>query len=103
MAVIWKVRPTPSRQIGARPQADDVAAAQPHDAGVGRELAVQHVEAGALARAIGADQRQKLAGVDGEGDVGHGLHAAERLVQAFDLQAPRSCARLCASDASRAP
>ena len=40
------------------------------EAAVGRELAVQHVEAGALARAIGADQRQQLAGVDGEGHVG---------------------------------
>ena len=71
---------------GARAQAHDVAAAQPHDAGVGRELAVQHVEAGALARAVGPDQRQQLAGVDGEGDVGHRLHAAERLVQPLDLQ-----------------
>ena len=61
--MIWKVRPTPSRQIGARPQADDVAAVEPHDAGVGRELAVQHVEAGALAGAVGTDQRQQLAGV----------------------------------------
>ena len=84
--MIWKVRPTPRRQIARGLQADDVAAFQAHDAAIGRELAVQHVEAGALARAVGADQGQQLAGVDGEGDVGHGLHAAERLVQAFDLQ-----------------
>ena len=65
---------------------------EPHDAAVGRELAVQHVEAGALARAVGADQRQQLAGGDGEGDVLDRLHAAERLVQAVDLQhRARSC------------
>ena len=71
-----------------------------HDAGVGRELAVQHVEAGALAGAVGADQGQQLAGVDGEGDVGDRLHAAERLVQAFDLQHRTSCARLAPALAS---
>ena len=41
-----------------------------------------------LARAVGADQRQHLAGRHGEGDVGHRLHAAERLVQAIDLRGP---------------
>ena len=102
MAVIWKVRPTPSRQTARGLQPDDVAAVQPHDAGVGRELAVQHVEAGALARAVGADQRQKLAGIDGERDVGHGLHAAERLVQPFDLE-DRRHARGLAPATGRAP
>ena len=46
-----------------------------------------------LARAVRADQGQKLAGVDGEGHVVDGLHAAERLVQAFDLQDRRAHAR----------
>ena len=78
---------------------------EPHDAGVGRELAVQHVEAGGLARAVGADQRQQLAGVDGEGDVGDRLHAAERLVQARRPAAPRVMrgSRQRASSALRPP
>src|SRR4029077_4902075 len=36
--------------------------------------------------AVGADQRQELAGIEGEGDVCDGLHATERLVQPLDLQ-----------------
>ena len=98
VAVIWKVRPTPSRQIARGLRPDDVAALEPHRAAVGPQLAVQHVEAGALARAVGADQRQQLAGCDGEGDVVDRLHAAEGLVQAVDLQhrahARRSPARV---------
>ena len=62
VAAIWKVRPTPSRQIsrGGRP-----ASSSPSRrivAGVGRKLAVDHVEAGRLAGAVRADQREKLAG-----------------------------------------
>ena len=71
---------------GARPQAHDIAAGQPHDAGIGHELTVQHVEAGAFAGAVGPDQGQHLARRDGEGDVGHRLDAAEGLVQSFDLE-----------------
>ena len=62
VSAIWKVRPTPWRQIASGLQADQLAAAEPHRAGVGRELAADHVEAGRLAGAVRADQRQHLAG-----------------------------------------
>ena len=86
MAVIWKVRPTPSRQTQARRQPGDRPAVEGDGAGVGLELAVQHVEAGALAGAVGADQRQHFAGGEIEVDAGHRLDAAERLAQAADRQ-----------------
>ena len=62
VSAIWNVRPTPWRQIASRPQADQLAAGERHRAGVGRELAADHVEAGRLAGAVRADQRQHLAG-----------------------------------------
>ena len=54
-------------------------AVEAHAAGVGPELAVEHVEAGGLAGAVRPDQRQQLAGRDREGHAVHGLHAAEGL------------------------
>ena len=69
-----------------RLEAEDLAALQPDAAGVGGELAVEHVEAGRLARAVGADQREQLAARDAERDVAYGLHAAEGLRQMLDLQ-----------------
>jgi hypothetical protein len=49
VAVIWKVRPTPSRQIvrGAIPVISRPSSA--HRARIGPELPVQHIEAGGLA------------------------------------------------------
>src|SRR5262245_5723662 len=65
----------------ARMQADDAAAGQGDVAAVGRELPVDHVEAGRLAGAVWADQRQELAVAQLEADVLDGVHAAERLGQ----------------------
>ena len=48
-------------------------------AGVRRELAVDEVEAGRLAGAVGSDQRDQLAGGDGERHVVDRAHAAEGL------------------------
>ncbi len=62
VAAIWKVRPTPSRQIVARLAGRRGLRPSNRIApGVGRELAVDHVEAGRLAGAVGADQRQQFA------------------------------------------
>src|SRR5262245_28898032 len=65
----------------ARVQADDAAAGQGDVATIGRELPVDHVEAGRLARAVGSDQRQELAVAQVEADVLDGMHAAECLGQ----------------------
>ena len=48
---------------------------------IGRELAVHHVEAGGLAGAVRADERDQLARRDAEGNVAHRLDAAVRLGQ----------------------
>src|SRR3546814_2479964 len=62
-------------------------ARQLHAAPVGLDLAVQHIEAGALPRAVGADQRQQFALRDLEAHVLHRLDAAEGLAQAPHRQA----------------
>src|SRR6516164_667549 len=49
-------------------QPDQLDAAEAHRAGVGRELAADHVEARRLARAVRADQREHLAGGEVEAD-----------------------------------
>jgi hypothetical protein len=55
------------------------------DAAVVRNiLAVEHVEARALARAVGADQRQDLAGPEFERDATHGMDTAIGLGQTFN-------------------
>src|SRR5262249_39807045 len=66
---------------------------------VGRELAVDDVEAGRLAGTIGPDKSQELAGANREADLPHRVHAAERLRQRGDLEhvhavPPRSRTRL---------
>src|SRR5207248_10468714 len=66
--------------------ADGILAQQVDAAGIGRVLAVEHVKAGAFSRAVRADQRQDLAGLQRERDVAHGMNAAIRLAQAFDRQ-----------------
>ena len=87
VAATWNVRPTPMPRDGARRQAVDALAAEQHGAGVGRELAVDEVEARRLAGAVRADQRDQLAGGDGERHVAHGVDAAERLGR---VRRPRS-------------
>src|SRR5262249_19673136 len=62
--------------------ADELDAAELHRARVGRELAADHVEAGRLAGAVGADQRQHLARGEREADVVDRMDAAERLREA---------------------
>ena len=51
-----------------------------------RQHAGDQVEGGALAGAVGADQRHDLAGLDVEGDVVDGDHAAELFARLLDLQ-----------------
>ena len=53
-------------------------------AGVGADLAVQHVEAGGFAGAVGADEGKHFTARHGEGYVGDGLDAAEGFAQAGD-------------------
>src|SRR5262245_30659137 len=55
-------------------------------AAIGRELSVDHVEAGRLARAIGPDQSQELTFADVEADILNGVHAAESLRQITDTE-----------------
>src|SRR5260370_26413593 len=63
----------------ARTFAGDLVAIEKNRAGAGFQLAVEHVEAGRLASAVRADQRQQLARVQVEGNVVDRLDAAERL------------------------
>src|SRR5947209_10721909 len=62
--------------------ADDVFAVEQDFAGVGAELAVDHVEAGRFSRAVGAEQRQQLAAREIEGHVVYRAHATEGARQA---------------------
>ena len=100
VSAIWKVRPTPRRQIVARLPADQLDAVEPDRAGVGRELAVDHVEGGRLAGAVRADQRQQFAGGEVEADAVDGPHAAEGLAEvaapASSADSCRGCARAAA-------
>ena len=71
---------------GPRRQPVDPRAGQGHGPGVGRELPVDEIEARRLAGAVGADQRDQLAGGHGERDVVHHVVAAEGLGQAVDAK-----------------
>ena len=86
VAVIWKVRPDAEPPDRARLAAGGVLAAQMDPAAVGNDLAVEHVEAGALAGAVGADQRQDFTGLQREDDAAHRMDAAIGFGQAFDRQ-----------------
>ena len=74
----------PAGRHAARPQAGHIRAGKPDRAGVGTDLPVQHVEAGALPGAVGADERQHLAGFEREADAPHHLHAAVGFREAGD-------------------
>ena len=81
-----KGAPDPEPPDRARLLAGDVFAEQADAAGVGNVLAVEHVEAGAFSRAVGADQRQDFAGPQRERHAAHGMDAAIGFGQAFDRQ-----------------
>ena len=53
---------------------------------VGREDAVDHLDQGRLARAVLAEQRMDLAGLDGQTDVVVGPHAGKGLADADKLE-----------------
>jgi hypothetical protein len=72
-----KGAPDPAPESFARREAGDDLAVQHHLAPVRRELAADHVEGRRLSRAVRADERQKLAAVDGEADISRRHHAAE--------------------------
>ena len=59
-------------------QAHHFRASQPDFAGAGGQQAINQVEAGGLAGAVGADQPDDLSRRHRKGDVGQGLHAPER-------------------------
>src|SRR4249919_1956615 len=67
-----------------RLKACDVAALEQNFTGIGRELPIDHVEAGRLARAVGPDHREKFARCDIKADIVDGMHAAECLGQGAD-------------------
>src|SRR5262249_32867318 len=84
--VFWKVRARPARAIrsgrragGARPVERTVTAAR------GQE-AREEVEARRLAGAVGADQADDGAGVDGEADAVDGREAAEVHAEILDVK-----------------
>ena len=60
----------------ARAHAGDLDVAEFDAADIGLRLAVEHVEAGRLAGAVGADEREHLAFVETERHAAHGMHAA---------------------------
>jgi hypothetical protein len=70
----------------ARPLADQLDAIERDRAAVGRELPVDHIERGRLARAVGADQRQQLAGRNLEADAIDRPVAAEFLAEVVNFQ-----------------
>src|SRR6266542_2696948 len=65
----------------ARLETDDAAIGKFDVAMIGRELPIDHVEAGRFPGAVWPDQRQELAFADLEADILDGVHAAERLRQ----------------------
>ncbi len=95
VAATWKVRLTPSCQMSRGFKPGDVAARRTGSRRSPAELAVDHVEAGRLAGAVGPDHAPgtrpcamvKLT-------LAHGVHAAERLVERLADLEHRSCARL---------
>ena len=62
-------------------------------AGVGRQLAVEDLQQGRLARAVLADEAVHLAGSNRQSGAAEGVHAAEALVHARRAQ-DRLCLRL---------
>ena len=85
----WVLMPTPSRAISCGLGAGDVLAAEQDRARGRRQLAGQHLEEGALAGAVRADQAAQLDLAQGEVDVADGVHAAEAHGDAVRLEQDR--------------
>jgi hypothetical protein len=77
---------------GARRQAGNVHPGQLDGARIGPQLAAHHVEGGGLARAVGPDQRQHLAGRQRKIHAIDRQHTAKGLAQASHLQQWWRCA-----------
>ena len=82
----WKVRAMPSFATSCGGALSMLLAEHGDRAAGGGEHAGDQVEGGALAGAVRADQRDDLAGLDVEGDIVDGDHAAELLARIVDLQ-----------------
>src|SRR5690606_11420833 len=70
----------------ARRQADQLGALQAHRTRGGVQLAVDHIEGGGLACAVGADQREQLAFVKIKADIVYGDVATEFLGKVSDFE-----------------
>jgi hypothetical protein len=64
----------------------DVQVVDQYAALIGLDQADDHVEAGGLAGAVGAEQADDLAAVDGQADVAHDLAALVALGQVLSFQ-----------------
>ena len=76
-----------------RPPAVDAPAVEAHEPRIGPVDAGDHVEAGGLAGAVGADQRHDLALADRKGEVLGGAQPLEALRQPLDLKQRRHVTR----------
>src|SRR5699024_3069875 len=74
----------PNHVIGC--PAGDVAAVEYHLAGVGLDNAIDEIEQRRLAGAVGPDQSENLAGVDGEIDIIDSMNPAKLLAQARNFE-----------------
>src|SRR6218665_1841736 len=84
----------------ARLAAHELVAVERDRALVGLELAVDHVEGGRLAGAVGADEREQFAGRQLEADAVHGLHAAEGFAEVGDFEEAHAFTSLSLASAS---
>ncbi len=97
VAAIWKVRPTPSRQISRGFLPTIFSPSSSTSPGIRPQLPVEHVEAGRFAGAVRAEQREQLAALQIERDVVDRAHAAEAACQIADLQQAAGHARFVQS------
>jgi hypothetical protein len=65
----------------ARRQSGDVATVETDRSGIGRQLAIDRVEAGRFSRTVGADQRQKFAAPYRKADVVDCTYGLEALAK----------------------
>src|SRR5690606_23589666 len=83
--LLWQIADAAARALVHR-FGGDVVAVEHDPALVGRDQADDHVEAGGLAGAVGAEQAHDLAGVEAQLEVAHDLALAVALAQAFGDQ-----------------
>src|SRR5256885_8321210 len=69
----------------------DVGAQHARAAGIGANEACDHVDEGRLAGAVGSEQAEKLAFVDGQADAGERFDGAVALLDAADFQGFQCC------------